>query len=194
MENKEEAAEETKEEVAPTGVVSKRDGYSVEIKYSPEAIEKKLIRFTTPSGDSFVVSTEEMIALLVEHVNLDTLAPTFVDTQRVNVVQVQRQIRCQLNRDYKEGEVINVGYTHPYPLEFAILEEAYKIAAIDTDRGVQTLTAQFIDKVKEDMKPNMDKMLDYSKKFYSTFKSIDLKDPTEGEKTEEKNNGDEVAN
>ena len=118
------------EQKSAEGFITKRENFTIEVKYSPEAIEKKLMRFTTKNGDSFEISAEEMIETLVKHVNMDVLSPTFVDTERVNVVQVERQIEFLANEDIKKGSVFRAAYIHPYPLEYAILEEAWKIASI----------------------------------------------------------------
>ena len=37
-----------------------REKYEIQVNYSPEAIEKKLMKFVTPSGDEFEISAEEM--------------------------------------------------------------------------------------------------------------------------------------
>lgn len=156
---------------SPEGIVSKQKDYSVAIKYSPEAIEKKLMKFTTPNGDSFEISAEEMISMLTEHVNQELLAPVFVDTEKVNVVQVRRDIKCRLEKDFKAGDEINLTYVHPYPLEFAILEEVYKIAKIEENLGSVELTKELIDSIKAKIQPKSE---EFMKKFYSSFKTIDL--------------------
>lgn len=150
----------------------KRDNYTIQIGYSDKATEKKLIKFITKSGDEFVVSSEEMISLLVNQVNMETLAPAFVEMDKVNVVEVARQLKCVLTEDMKKGQEINLNYTHPYPVEFAILEEAYKIAKINNDVPVFTLTKEYLDEVKKKIKPQME---DYIKKFYKSFKNLDIK-------------------
>jgi len=152
------------------GVKTQREGYEIEIKYSPEAYKDKLMRFTTPSGDQFVISADEMINMLVEHVNLDVLAPTFVDTKRVNVVNVKRSLMVKAQVDIKAGTEFAVGYVHPYPVEFAILEEAYKIAKIIPEMGVTELTKEFIDDVKAKIQPNMK---EFTKQFYKSFKNVE---------------------
>lgn len=156
------------------GKITKRDNFTIEVKYSPEAIEKKLMRFTTKSGDTFEISAEEMIDTLVKYVNMDVLSPTFVDTERVNVVQVERQIEFLANEDIKKGSVFRAAYIHPYPLEFAILEEAWKIASIDEGRGNVVLTKEFIEEVKKKMQPNFEKMRNFAKKFYSSYQGLDI--------------------
>jgi hypothetical protein len=147
----------------------KKDDYTIDIKYSDEAVEKKLIKFTTKSGDEIVFSADEMISMLVSQVNTETLEPTFVDMERINVVEVGRQLKCVLDRDFKKGEEINLNYTHPYPLEFALIEEMHKIAKVDPGIKVFELTGEFIKETKEKIKPEMEK---YVKKFYDSFKQL----------------------
>lgn len=158
------------------GIILKKPTYSIEVKYSDEAIKNKLLRFTATAGEPFELSAEELISILVNQVNTDTLLPTFVDVEKVNVVQVMRQIKCILNDDMKKGQEISINYTHPYPLEFAILEEAYKIALIEQKDGVRELTKEFIDEVKAKIQPSMDEFI---KKFYKGHKQIDLEKPAE---------------
>lgn len=152
------------------GFKAKKEGYTVEVKYSPEAIEKKLIRFTTDNGDQIVLSAEEIISMLVGQVNMETLAPMFVDTEKINVVQVQRQLKVRLDEDMKKGQEINLNYEHPYPLEFALVEEIYKIAKI---KGLEAtvLTKEFIEETKGQLQESHQKFV---KNFYKTHKQIDL--------------------
>lgn len=149
-----------------------KENYSIEVKYSDEAVEKKLIRIVTKSGDEVVFSAEEMISILVSQVNTETLSPTFVDMERINVVEVGRQLKCVLEEDMKKGQEININYTHPYPLEFALIEEMYKIAKVDPGIKVYELTSEFIKETKEKIKPEMESFV---KKFYQTFKKVDIK-------------------
>ncbi|MES2408755.1 MAG: hypothetical protein V4509_00460 [Patescibacteria group bacterium] len=155
-----------------TGNILVQEDYTIEVKYSPEAVEKKMMRFSAKNDTGvFEISSEEMINFLMNQVNMDELKPTFVDTEKVNVVQVQRQIVCVINEDMKKGQTVRLNYTHPYPLEFAIIEEAYKIAKIELLPGAVALTKEFIDGVKTRIKPEMD---GFAKKFYKSFKQIDL--------------------
>ena len=70
----------------------KRDKYTIQVNYSDEAKEKKMMKFITPNGDEFEISSEEMISFLVNQVNMKTLEPTFVDSKKINVCEVARQI------------------------------------------------------------------------------------------------------
>ncbi len=151
----------------------KKKDYTVQIRYSPKAIEKKLLKFITKkSGDEFEISAEELSSMLVGGVNSETLEATFVESDRINVVEVGRQLKCVLDEDMKKGQEININYSHPYPLEFALIEEAYKIAKIDQKIPRIEITKEYLDEVKKKIKPEME---EYMNKFYKSFKQLDIK-------------------
>lgn len=149
----------------------KKENYTVQIGYSEEAKEKKLLKFISKSGDEFEISAEELSSMLIGGVNSNTLEATFVEADKINVVEVGRQLECILDKDMKKGERINMNYSHPYPLEFALIEQVYGIAKINEDVPALTLTREYIDKVKAKLKPEQRK---YIRKFYKSFKNIDL--------------------
>ena len=150
----------------------KQPDYKIQINYTPEAEAKKLMKFTSKSGDEFVISADEMISFLVNQVNMSTLSPAFVEMDRVNVVEVARQLECELNEDMKKGQHIRINYTHPYPVEFALIEEAYKTALIKKDTKVFELTKEYIDDVRKKITPGMK---DYMTKLYKSFKNVQSK-------------------
>ncbi len=154
------------------GIKLEKDNYDIEVKYSDEAIEKKLIKFTLKKGNEIILSADEIISTLVNQVNSEVLSASFVESDRVNVVEVGRQLKCVLEEDMKKGQIININYTHPYPIEFALIEEAWKIAQIKKDTKVTELTVEYIEEVKKKLKPEMEK---YIKKFYESFKGLTLK-------------------
>lgn len=147
----------------------KKEKYTVQVNYSDEAIAKKLMKFITPSGDEFEVSAEEMSSMLIGQVNDELLAATFVEHDRVNVVEVTRQIRVRTNKDLKKGHEIRLEYKHPYPIEFAIIEEAMNLAKINMDVPVFTLTKEYIDEVRKKVTPEQNKFV---KRFYQFFKDL----------------------
>jgi len=147
----------------------KRENYTIQINYSDEAKKAKLMKFTPKKGKPFVISADEMISFLVNGVNLNTLAPVFVESDRVNVVEVGRQLKCVLDKDMKKGQIININYTHPYPVEFAIIEEGYKLAKINKDVPALSLTSKYLEEVKKKITPMMEEYID---KFYKSFKQV----------------------
>jgi len=152
---------------------SKHDSksYTVEVKYSAESKAKKLVRFTAKENGVFEISTDELIDIVAMHVNSQLLAPMFVETDSINIVQVQRQISAIADRNISVGEKINLNYFHPYPLEFALIEQAYKIAKVDEGIEVKVLTKKFIEEVKNKIKPEME---DFIKNFYKSYKHLSL--------------------
>lgn len=147
----------------------KHEKFTVQVNYSEEAIEKKLMKFITPSGDEFEISAEQMATMLVGQVNSELIEATFVESDRVNVVEVERQISARADRDIKKGEEIRLTYYHPYPVEFALIEEAMKIAKIRKDVPAFTLTADYIKAVKEKTTPEQYKFVET---FYQFFKNL----------------------
>jgi len=128
-----------------------------------------MMKFISKSGDEFEISAEEMSSILVSQVNSNTLEATFVESDRINVVEVGRQLECVLEEDMKKGQKIRMNYTHPYPVEFALIEEAYKIAKIDESIPRITITKEYLDDVRAKIKPEM---REYSESFYKSFKNI----------------------
>ncbi len=155
------------------GVKLDKGNFTVEVKYSPEAIEKKLVKFTVNEGKEIVLTADELVSMLVNQVNSEVLSAAFVETDRINVVEVSRQLHAVLDRDFKKGEIININYSHPYPVEFALIEEGWKIAVLKKDTKVTELTAEYLEKVKLSIKPNM---VNYMKKFYKSFKTVKTED------------------
>lgn len=149
----------------------KKENYTVQIGYSEEAKEKKLMKFITKSGDEFEISAEELASMLIGGVNNEVLEATFVESNAINVVEVGRQLQCVLDKDMKKGEKINIGYSHPLPLEFAIIEQVYGIAKINMDIPALVLTKEYIDEVTKKLKPEQEKFLNT---FYKSFKNINL--------------------
>ena len=149
----------------------KKEKYTVQIGYSENAKEKKLIKFISKSGDEFEISAEELSSMLIGGVNSNTLEATFVESDKISVVEVGRQLECILDKDMKKGDRININYSHPYPVEFALIEQAYGIAKINMDAPTIELTKEYIEKVRSKIKPEQDSFV---KKLYKSFKNVNL--------------------
>ncbi len=150
----------------------KREKYKVQIGYSEYADKHKLLKFIPVNGQSFEISAEELSSMLIGGVNSNTLEATFVDTEKITVVEVGRQLECVLDKDMKKGEKININYSHPYPLEFALIEQAYGIAKVNMDVPFGVLTKEYIEEVRKKIKPEQD---NFVQKIYKSFKNIVLK-------------------
>lgn len=149
----------------------KREKFTVQVNYSEEAKQKKLLKFIPKDMDGFEISAEELSSMLIGGVNSETLEATFIESNRINVVEVGRQLECVLDKDMKKGERINLNYTHPYPLEFALIEQAYGIAKVDMNAPSVILTQEYIKNIRAKIKPEQENFL---QKFYSSFKNINL--------------------
>lgn len=154
-------------------VEMKKEKYTIQVNYSPEATEKKLMKFITPSGDEFEISAEEMSTILVGQVNSELLEATFVESDRVNVVEVTRQVAVRLNKDLKKGEVVRLEYKHPYPVEFAVIEQVMGYAKINMDVPVFTLTKEYVDAMM--LKANTPERRKFINRFYEFFKTLKTK-------------------
>ena len=148
--------------------IIKKD-YTVQIGYSKKAKKEKLLRFISKSGDKFEIKAEDLATMLVGGVNQETLEATFIETDKINVVEVGRQLKAVLDKDMRRGSVIRLNYAHPYPLEFAIIEQVMGIAKINMDVPVFTLTKKYTDEAKKKLKPGQEKFIE---KFYKSFKNI----------------------
>ncbi len=151
-------------------VEMKKEKYTVQVNYSEEAIQKRLMKFITPSGDEFEISGDEMATMMIGIVNSDLVEATFVESDRVNVVEVMRQIRVRADRDIKQGEEIRLEYTHPYPIEFALIEEAAKLAIINKDVPMRELTVEYIKDIQNRITPKQRKYSDMVWKFFKDLK------------------------
>lgn len=149
----------------------KRDNYTVRIGYSKKAKKEKLLKFILNKGKSFEVSAEELSSMLISGVNNNTLEATFVESDSINVVEVGRQLECVLDKDMKKGEKLLINYVHPYPLEFAVLEQVYGIARINMDVPAITLSKEYIEETRKKIKPKQENFI---KKFYKAFKNLKL--------------------
>jgi len=147
----------------------KKEKFTLQVNYSDEAIEKKIMKFITPSGDEFEITADEMSSILIGQVNSELIEATFVESDRVNVVEVSRQLRAIADRDIQKGEEIRIDYTHPYPVEFALIEEAMKIAKIRMDVPRTELTVEYIQAVKQKITPEQKKFVE---RFYEFFKNL----------------------
>jgi len=145
--------------MAKKAVEMKKEKYTLQVNYSPEATEKKLMKFITPSGDEFEISAEEMSSILVGQVNSELLEATFVESDRVNVVEVTRQLSVRLEKNLKKGDVVRLEYKHPYPVEFAIIEQGMKLAKINMDVPAFTLTKEYLDEVMKKTTPEQKKFV-----------------------------------
>lgn len=113
------------------GLIAKRPGYSISIKYSPKSERDGLIKFTQKGGKSFEIATADLINVLAKHVNTEVLAPAMMQNNVINMIRVTRNLSFTPNRDIAAGELVHIPFQHMMPIDFAIAEEALGVAFID---------------------------------------------------------------
>lgn len=148
-----------------------KDGYELHVNYDEESTEKKLMKFVPVGGEPFTISAEEMMSILVGQVNAEQLSAAFVESDRIEVVDVMRQVKVRADRNIKKGEIIRLDYYHPYPLEFAVIEEAAKLAKIQMDVPLMTLTVDYINAAKGKTLPEQKRFIDFFYKFFKDLKT-----------------------
>ena len=146
----------------------KKEKFTIQVNYSEDAIKNKLMKFIAHEKE-FEISAEEMASILIGQVNSELIEATFVESDRVNVVEVERQIKAVADRDIKKGEEIRLTYYHPYPVEFALIEEAMNLAKIRKDVPAFELSAEYIKSVKDKTTPEQYKFVEL---IYSFFKNL----------------------
>lgn len=114
------------------GFVSETENFKIEIKYSDEAVEKELIKFTPKKGKSVEINADALIALIATNFKTKEIGLALMDTEINNifVVEAERYINATLDRDFKKGETISFPFKHMYPYVLAAVEETYKICKI----------------------------------------------------------------
>lgn len=143
---------------------TKRD-YSVELKYSDEAKEKKLIKFTALRRNrEFVISLDEITKLIMLHLNKEYIPMLEVKNECVDMIIVERSITGKCSRDYKEGELISFNYEQPMPVEMAIAEEAYNICKLGED--IVKVPAENLSKAQEELNARQKQYLEFTHKEY----------------------------
>ena len=142
----------------------KRD-YSVELKYSDEAKEKKLIKFTALRRNrEFVISLDEITRLIMLHLNKDYIPMLEVVNECVDMVITERSISGVCSRDFKEGETISFNFEQPMPVEMAVAEQAFNICRINGD--VVKVPAENLLKAETELSARQKQYLEFAHKEY----------------------------
>lgn len=104
----------------------------IDIKYSDEAIERELIKFTIKEGNEFIISSQDILALIQEQFKQKSLAAalTTTDTTFVPSVEVAIPICFDANKDIKMGERVMFWAPFQFPIGVALVAEAYKLCSI----------------------------------------------------------------
>lgn len=104
----------------------------IDIKYDTESIEKELIKFTVKTGNEFIISSEDILAIVREQFKQKNLAAalTTADTSFVPTAEAAVPIYFNANKDIKEGELVQFFAPMQIPLGIALVMEALRLCTI----------------------------------------------------------------
>ena len=152
-------------------------GFVLELNYSKKSKEKRLIKFTTDSGDSFEVSSDDLTKFIFESFNKKELglALTTVDVDTIQIVKVLKQIVYEAPEDLKKGTKVLVTYEQWLPYVFATIENiAHKLEM--SDGLVKGLPKKELEQYYNLLKDNNIEFLEkLSKKTYEELDKIKTK-------------------
>lgn len=99
-------------------------GFVLELNYSKKSKDKRLIKFTTDSGESFEVNSDDLTKFIFETFNQKELglALTTVDVDTVQVVKVLKQVVYEAQEDLKKGTKVLINFEQWLPYVFATIE------------------------------------------------------------------------
>lgn len=146
------------QKIKKKGYISNKKDYSVLVKYSDKSHKKNLVKFIPKSKQPFEISVGELIELVAKYVNMDVLAPMLMESRKIDMVKMQRQMRVRFDRDFKAGEEVVIPFEHMHPIEFAIAEEAVGVAGI-SDK-VKTINKKEFEAAKERVN---DKIMEFTR-------------------------------
>lgn len=166
------------------GVKFEQNNYTVEIKYSQEAVEKELIRIIPKDGE-IVISADDIIKLIVDNFRNKELAYALstTDTNFVPSVEVAIPIHFNANRDIKQGDLVSFYAPFILPIGLALGMEAYQlckdegrdvlqIPRKEFEESAKTLKEKSMKFVEEYFKPQIDAVKKELEKAADTGKAV----------------------
>lgn len=141
------------------GQFFENEKYRIEIKYSPEAVEKELIKIKLKDSDTVEFSSGQLIEIISKNLKNKEMALALseyeLETKTISTINVVRTFEFVANQDYKKGDKVAFNFEQPYPFFIALLEEAYGLAK--TKGEVVSVPMSIMDEAKESMmKKNKD--------------------------------------
>lgn len=114
------------------GEYFENDALRIDVKYSDEAIEKELIKFTQKSEKPIIFSAGEMLDVIREQFRQKDLAAalTTADTTFIPTAEAAVPISFNANKDIKEGELVQFFAPMQIPLGIALVMEAHRLCII----------------------------------------------------------------
>ena len=149
-------------------------GFVLELNYSKKSKDNRLIKFTTDSGESFEVKSDDLTKFIFESFGQKELgiALTTVDVDTVQMVKVLKQVVYEAPEDLEKGSKVLVNFEQWLPYVFATLENvAHKL---ETESGLvkgipkkelekyfnllKDNNIEFLEKISQKTYPELDKI------------------------------------
>lgn len=127
------------------GEFFENDSLRIDVKFSDEAKEKELIKFTSKNGEPIIFSAGEMLDLIREQFREKNLAAslTTADTTFIPSVEAAVPIFFNANKDIKEGELVQFFAPMQIPLGIALVMEANRLCTIKGTEILKIPTTEF---------------------------------------------------
>lgn len=108
------------------------DDVRIDIKYSKEARERELIKFTSKTGEPIIFSTEDMLALIREQFKQKDIAAslTTADSSFIPSVEVAIPIYFDASKDIAKGERVQFFAPMHMPVGIALAMEALRLCEV----------------------------------------------------------------
>lgn len=129
------------------------DDVRIDIKYSKEARERELIKFTSKTGEPIIFSTEDMLALIREQFKQKDIAAslTTADSSFVPSVEVAIPIYFDANKDIKKGERVQFFAPMHMPVGIALAMEAIRLCQVK-GKEIEKIPMDEFQEAKETLK------------------------------------------
>lgn len=137
---------ELKKKYGKEALVSEQDGFDIVIKWDAEARLNNLIKIVPHKGTKeIIISADLMTNTIIDNFSINHMYAMDTKVKQIDTIEVERTIKGVCEKDFKKGDEITFNYRHVLPLEYAIVEEAERLARISGE-GVRTVTREELDK------------------------------------------------
>jgi len=162
------------------GFFFENDDVRIDIKYSKEARERELIKFTSKTGEPVIFSTEDMLALIREQFKQKDIAAslTTADSSFVPSVEVAVPIYFNANKDIKKDELVQFFAPMHMPVGIALVMEAERLCQVKGKEIIKIPIEEF-EEAKETLKASAE---EFTKRYFKP--QIDALKKARGEDTE----------
>lgn len=165
------------------GEFFENDTLRIDVKFSDEAVEKELIKFTSKNGEPIIFSAGEMLDVIREQFRekrlKETIAYTTADSAFIPTAEAMVPIYFNASKDIKQGELVQFFAPMQIPLGIALVMEAHRLCTI---KGKE-ISKISIDDFEEAKKTLAETNKDFTEKFFKP--QIEALKKARGETSEE---------